>query len=175
MTNDKIAIAKIGRAHGLHGDVRVRFFSDDPEACCAREAFWISPEKDARRLICASRRPGNTMDIVHFAGVDTREGAEALSGLTLYQARGDFAPLSNDEFYYADLLGLRVLRASDRSLVGTVADIFRNAATDILVVQPAGTGAPAAESTVCIPFTHAALPVVRIEEGWILAEDTYLT
>jgi len=182
MQKHNVAIAKIGRAHGLAGEVRVRFFSDDPGVCAMRAPFFTAPDANApnaRKLVCISHKPGNTMDIVRFKGVHSRQDAEALTGLTLYQARAEFAPPADDEYYYADLLGLRVLRASDRAALGTVSDIFASGASDILVVALAeGTREDAREgvqkNALYLPFTHAALPAVHIEEGYILAEDTYL-
>jgi len=164
--SDLIPLAKIGGAHGLKGDVRVRFFSDDPAGCCTRAFF----DQGGREFRCVSFRAGKTMDVAHFEGIDTREGAEALAGSLLYQPRAGFAPAGEDEYYYADLIGLSVLRASDRRPCGTVSDVFQSGASDILTVRAREEGRPA----IYLPFTHAALPVVDIQKGIILAEDSYL-
>ena len=169
MTEEFVALAQIGSAHGLKGDVRVRFFSDDPAACCARAPFFTAPGQNARQLLCVSCRPGKTMDVAHFKGVDTREDAEALSGMLLYQPRALFAPTEEGEYYHADLIGLAVLRASDRSPFGRVIDIFQSGANDVLVAR-----GDANKTTICLPFTNAALPVVDIAQGCVLAEDAYL-
>jgi 16S rRNA processing protein RimM len=172
MTEGPVALAQIGSAHGLKGEVRVRFFSDDPAAACARGPFFTSPDPNARQLECASYRPGKTMDVVRFKGIDTREGAEALSGLFLYQPRALFAPPAEDEYYHADLIGLSVLRASDRAPCGSVIDVFRNGANDVLAIRMSAGGQK--KTTIYLPFTHAALPEVNIEKGIIVAEDSWL-
>jgi len=164
-----IVLAKIGSAHGLAGDLRVRFFSDDPDACCRRSPFFLAPDPASRQLVCAWRRQGKTMDVAHFEGVDTREAAEALTGQLLYQKRSAFPPVQDDEYYLSDLIGLEVTRVSDRSRFGTVTDVLQSGANDVLGVRDAETGAMR-----YLPFTNAALPVIDLAQGIILAEDAYL-
>ncbi|MDR2733256.1 MAG: ribosome maturation factor RimM [Spirochaetota bacterium] len=161
-----VALAKIGSAHGLAGDLRVRFFSDDPDACCRRSPFFLAPDPAAGQLVCVRRQHGKTMDVAHFQGVDTREAAEALNGQLLYQERSVFPPARDDEYYLADLIGLEVMRASDHSRIGTVTDIVAN---DVLGVCDAHTG-----TMRYLPFTNAALPDIDLAKGVILAEDMYL-
>jgi len=164
-----VVLARIGSAHGLAGDLRVRFFSDDPDACCRRSPFFLAPDPDAGQLVCVRRRPGKTMDVAHFEGIDTREAAAALTGQVLYQQRSAFPPTEDDEYYLADLIGLAVARASDQSRFGAVVDVFQNGANSILGVCGAGTG-----TMLYLPFTNAALPAIDLAKGVILAEDAYL-
>jgi 16S rRNA processing protein RimM len=164
-----VILAKIGSAHGLAGDLRVRFFSDDPDACCRRSPFFLAPDSAARQLVCVWRRPGKTMDVAHFEGVDTREAAEKLTGQLLYQERSTFPPVQDDEYYLSDLIGMEVTRVSDRSRIGTVADVFQSGANSILSVRDPETGAMR-----YLPFTNAALPAIDLAKGIILAEDTHL-
>lgn len=164
-----IALARIGSAHGLAGDLRVRFFSDDPDACCGRSPFFLAPDPAARQLVCVWRRPGKTMDVAHFEGIETREAAQALTGQLLYQERSAFPPADDDEYYLADLIGLEVARAADQSRFGTVTDVFQSGTNTVLGVRGAETGA-----LLYLPFTNAALPVIDLAKGVILAEDAYL-
>ena len=99
-----------------------------------------------------------------LSGVTTREEAEALKGTRLYVDRAVLPAPDEDEFYYADLIGLRV---EDRGggLLGKVKSVHEFGAGDMLEYVPDRGG-----ETVLIPFTREAVPVVDVAAGRVVVE-----
>jgi 16S rRNA processing protein RimM len=98
---------------------------------------------------------GDGMVIAQLSGVADRDQAEALRGLRLYAPRAALPPAGEDEFYHADLIGLRA-ELADGSVFGTVRAVFDFGAGEMLEIARPGAGA------VMLPFTRAAVPVVDI-------------
>jgi len=106
--------------------------------------------------------------LVAFAGIDTREQADALRGQQVEALRSELPPLEQDEWYAVDLIGLQAVRP-DGTPLGTVADIADYGAGDILLLrvlkdEPDG---PASEERM-VPLTEGVLVSVHISEGCIV-------
>ena len=101
------------------------------------------------------------MLVVKFRGVDDRTAAEKLNGLTLYVERSALPPADPDEFYHADLIGLRAFDAAGDPL-GTVTAVWNHGAGDILEIVPLGATRGASQ---LVPFTKACVPDIDIEAG----------
>lgn len=102
------------------------------------------------------------MVVAGLDGVGDRNAAEALKGLRLYVARAALPEADDDEFYHADLLGLRVVMAEGGAEIGTVRAIIPAGSTEVLEIDR-GPG----QHTQLVPFTRAAVPEVDIEAGWL--------
>jgi 16S rRNA processing protein RimM len=100
--------------------------------------------------------------VARAAEVATREEAEALKGLELYVPRATLPALEEDEFYLADLIGLRV-RTADGAELGRIRDVHNFGAGDLLEIEPADG------PTWWLPFTETAVPEVRITDGFVVA------
>ena len=98
--------------------------------------------------------------VVRAEGINDRSAAEALRGTRLFVGREALPPPAEDEFYHADLIGLRAEFAGDdgspRRLVGRVAAVHDFGAAPVLEIE--SEGAP----SLMIPFTRAAVPEVDI-------------
>jgi len=101
--------------------------------------------------------------IARARGIETRDQAEALRGLTLHVRRDDLpAPEDDDEFYLADLIGLKV-ESPDGEALGLIKGVQDFGAGDLLEIQPARG------PSWWLPFTREAVPQVLIAEGRIIA------
>ena len=99
-------------------------------------------------------------------GIGDRDAARRLQGTQLFVPRAALPPLDGqeDEFYYADLVGLAVrLRAGD--VVGEVASVQDFGAGDALEVR-LRDGA----DTVIVPFTREVVPEVDVREGYLVID-----
>ena len=100
----------MGRPHGLDGSFHVT----RPDPDLLDRPLWVRGERvEVERRAGTADRP-----ILRLAGVNTREGAEALRGEPLRVARGDLPPLEEDEVWAHDLVGCQVVDGERR--VGTV-------------------------------------------------------
>jgi len=159
-----VQIAVIGAPHGVRGEARVKTFTEDPASLKAYGPLLVGDGPQA--LTVASLRPlKDDMVVARFEGVASREAVAALTGKTLSVPR-DALPAADDEddFYHADLIGLRAERA-DGTLLGEVAAVPNYGADDLLEVRLAGE-----RRTVLLPFTKAVVPVVDVAGGRVVVE-----
>jgi 16S rRNA processing protein RimM len=128
---DRLVVGRIGRAHGLRGEVAVRFTSNRPERA---EPGAVLHAGD-RPLVVATSRPHQDRVLVRFEGIDDRTAAEALQGLELTAAPlGDEVELGDDELWVHEIVGAEVRdRAGD--VIGRVAAVEANPAHDLLVLD----------------------------------------
>ena len=104
--------------------------------------------------------------LVALGGIDTRAKAEALRGTELLALRSELPPLDVDEWYLADLVGLRAVGPDGRDL-GIVTAVHDYGAGDILVLKrPPRQMADAEEQMV--PLIPGVLREVRIDDGLIV-------
>lgn len=128
---DRLTIGRIGRAHGLRGEVAVTYSSNRPERS-APGAVCFAGE---RELVIASARPHQGKVLVRFEGVSDRTAAEALQGRELTaEPLGDDVELDDDEFWIHELVGARVVDRAGADL-GTVTGVEANPAHDLLVLS----------------------------------------
>jgi 16S rRNA processing protein RimM len=155
---EQVEVGRIGRAHGLQGEVAVTFLSDRPERR-APGAHLVarSPGADDRDVVVASSRPHQERWLVRFEGVDDRTTAETFRGCTLHGE--GLPPEGDDELWVHDLVGCRVMDV-DGAPLGTIVAVEANPAHDLLVLDGGGL--------VPVPFIvehdgHAV--TVRVPEG----------
>lgn len=156
-----ILVAQVGGAFGVRGELRITTYTDDPMAVVRYGALLKSDGSPA--LTLTAGRAAKAGVVARAREVATPEAADALRGLELYVPRDRLpAPEDEDEFYLADLVGLRVEDPEGQSL-GLVRSVQNFGAGDLIEVQP-----PAGPSW-WLPFTREAAPTVSLSEGRLVA------
>ena len=123
----EITVGKIGRAHGLRGDVFVELRTDEPERRFAPGTRFETPRGP---LVVESTRHHGARFVATFAEATDRDGAERLRGLELRSdVPADERPDDPDEFYDHQLRGLTA-HTPDGSVVGQVTDVLHLPAQD---------------------------------------------
>ena len=114
--------------------------------------------------ILSARTTTNVL-VARLEGVNDRTAAERLNGVELYVDRALLPePDDEDDFYHADLLGLRVQLADGTSL-GVVSAIPNFGAGDLIEVRDARSG-----DTFLFPFTKAVVPEVKVKDGYLVID-----
>ena len=178
LPEDAVRIGECGRAHGLHGELRLKSFTDDPAMLARYEPLF--DESGARREIMSMRpAPGGDADlfIARLAGIDDRNAAEALNRRGLFTTRDALAmldPPGEDEFLLADLIGLKAV-TPEGVLRGTVVEAPDYGAGTLIGIAPPRDGdapvrAGARGETVLLPFTRAFFPEIDIAGGRIVVD-----
>lgn len=162
MSDDRIVVGTIAGAFGVRGDVRVKSYCADPADIARYTPLTTDRGHVFRVLVIKGDAPGAL--VARIEGIDTKEEADALRGVSLYADRKRLPRLPDDEFYHADLIGLSVVDTGGKPL-GTVRAVLNHGAGDILEIQAQG----AAES-ILLPFTLAAVPTVDLAAGRIVAD-----
>jgi 16S rRNA processing protein RimM len=158
---DFVLLGRFGAPHGVRGEIRLQSFTADPLAIASYGPLYGAG--GSRRFVIRSLRvQGKDMLIARVEGVDDRAAAEALRGVELYVARAALPEAGEDEFYLADLEGLRA-ETIDGAIIGQVVAVRNFGAGDILEVSPAKGG-----ETLLFPFTRAVAPIVDVVGGRIV-------
>ena len=157
----RVCVAQIGAAHGLRGGVHLRSFTEEPEAFA--QYGPLETEDGTRRLEIDSVKPSKDGFIVRFVGVTRREHAEALRNVNLYVDRDRLPAAGDDEFYYADLIGLAAV-TPDGEAFGEVIALHNFGAGDIIEI------APPRGPTMLLPFTDPVVPTVDVAGGFVVIE-----
>ncbi|MEM5583338.1 ribosome maturation factor RimM [Roseibium sp. AS2] len=163
----KVLMARIGAAHGIRGEVRVKPFGSDPLSFAD---YGTLVTKDGSRSFEVEKvRVQKTVVITRFKGLTDRNQAEELNGVELYISRDQLPEPEEDEFYYSDLTGLAVIDQGGETL-GKIAAVQDFGAGDLLEVRPQRG------NTFYIPFTKDFVPEINLAEGQVrvdLPEDYF--
>jgi len=158
----RVCLGVVVGVHGVRGTVRIKPYTEDPEAVAAYGPVQDESGRHSYRLRVHGLHKGIVLAAVE--GVEDRDAALALKGTRLYVDRAALPEVAEeDTFYHADLIGLPVEDTDGRAL-GRVVAVHDFGAGDLLEVE-----SPDGESRV-LPFTRAAVPVVDLEAGRIVAD-----
>ena len=154
-------VARVGRPHGLRGEVSIEVRTDVPEQRFVPGATFTTDPPDAGPLTLESARDHSGVLVLRFEGHADRSAAEALRGLLLLvDADASDEP---DAWYEHELVGLRVDDPAGRRL-GEVVRLDAGGAQDLLVVR-AEDGAEG-----LVPFVAALVPEVDVAGGRVVVD-----
>lgn len=155
-----IAIAVLGAAHGVRGEVRLKSFTQNP-ADFAKYGALADAAGSRRFAIRSARAVRDDLFIVKLEAIDSRAAAEALNGVALYVPRSALPPPGADEFYHADLIGL-LARGENGEPMGRIRAVLNFGAGDILAIDRDGGG------ELLAPFTKETAPRIDFAAGFLI-------
>jgi 16S rRNA processing protein RimM len=158
-----LVVGRIGRPHGVRGEVTVEVRTDDPGSRFAPGAVLATDPADAGPLVIEQARWHSGRLMLRLAGVEDRTQAEELRGTLLVVDYADIPPSTDpDVFHDQELIGLDVVTVAG-AVVGTVTEI-RHLGQDLLVIdRPEGGQA-------LVPFVSALVPEVDVPAGRIVID-----
>lgn len=155
-------VARIGRAHGLRGEVTAQVRTDSPDERFVAGAVFVTEPPSAGPLTLECARDHSGVLLLRFVGVTSREDAEALRNTELLV--DVVASAEPDAWYEHELVGLRAVHVNG-SVLGEVIRLDAGAAQDLLVVRPSGGPAE-----VLVPFVRALVPEVDVAGGQVVLD-----
>jgi len=159
----QVVVGRVGRAHGIRGELAVDIRTDEPER---RFAPGSSVVCGGRTLTVTHARPHGGKLVVRFAEITDRTAAETLHGQVVEAEVDEHDLPDEDEAYYdRQIVGLQVRAgASDGPVVGTVRRVDHLPSQDLLVVATGTT-------EVLVPFVEALVPEVDLAAGHLVVVD----
>ncbi|HAV07898.1 MAG TPA: 16S rRNA processing protein RimM [Rhodobacteraceae bacterium] len=157
-----ICVGAIMGAFGVHGEVRIKSFTAEPEALADYAPLTTEDGKRSFKVQLTRQIPQGFA--ARLSDVRSREEAEALKGTRLFVPRERLPSLPDDEFYHTDLIGLDVVDTGGVAL-GRVKAVLNHGAGDILEILT-----PGGKNTLLLPFTLAAVPTVNLAARRIVAD-----
>lgn len=151
-----ICVGAIAGAFGVRGEVRLKSFCAVPEDIAAYGPLVSSDGAQSFDVsVCGGAK--NSL-LARLAGVDSRQQAEALRGTRLYAHRSRFPQTESDEYYHADIIGLKVVDREGLAR-GKVKAVENFGAGDLIEVETEDG------STELVPFTKAAVLSIDVPLG----------
>ena len=163
--DDEVVVARIGKPHGLRGEVTVQLHTDDPDARLAIGSVLATQAAQGsgvpQALTIRSTRVHQGIWLLAFEEVPDRTGADSLRGTRLVAAPA--FEKEDDGWYEDELVGLPVL-TRDGTRIGAVTGLEVGPAQDLLVVS-LDTGGDA-----YLPFVEAIVPEVDTKRGRVVVD-----
>lgn len=158
----ELVVGRVGRAHGLHGEVVVEVRTDTPELRFAPGVELSAG--DVGPLVVESTRWQNDRLLVRFERVPDRNAAERLRGALLgTDVPDDEQPDDPDEFYDHHLVGLDAVAVGGERL-GAVQEVLHLPMQDVLSVRtPDGR-------ELLVPFVADIVPEVDLPGRRVLVD-----
>jgi 16S rRNA processing protein RimM len=155
----QLVVGRVGRPHGLRGELTVEVRTDDPQARFAAGTVLATEPAARGPLTISSARWHSGRLLVTFTGYGDRTAAEQLRDTFLVVDSADLdEPADPDEFHDYQLIGLNAWTVAGEQ-VGVVADVLHHG-QDLLVIRPARD-----RGEILIPFVAAIVPEVDVAAG----------
>jgi 16S rRNA processing protein RimM len=159
---DLVAVARIARPRGLKGELAADILTDFPERFADLvDVKAVMPDSTERELKIEKHWFQSGRVVLKFEGVDSIEAAETLRNADICVHEDDAVELEEGEYFDWELAGCEV-RTLDATVIGTVRELMRTGATEILVVD--------GEKEYLIPFAESICTEVDIEKRLIVID-----
>lgn len=157
-----VVMGRVTAPFGVKGWFKVYTLTGEPDNLCDYSVWWLRRDGDWRETkVIAAKVQGNTL-VAQLDGIADREAAAQLRGYEIGVPRGQLPAAASGEYYWADLIGLRVINREQDEL-GRVARIVETGANDVLVVQDG-------RQEILIPFIAGAIEKVDVAADLIAVD-----
>lgn len=157
-----VVMGRVTAPFGVKGWIRIYALTAQPGNLCDYPVWWLRRGGDWCETQVIDARVHGKMLVAQLAGVADREAAAAFKGVEIGVPREKLPAASKDEFYWADLIGMKVVNA-DQDELGRVVRIVETGANDVLVVADEA-------GEILIPFIAGAVSRVDVAAG-VIAVD----
>jgi 16S rRNA processing protein RimM len=169
---DKIYVAKLGKAVGLKGQIRLFIESDFPEQFSKGATFTTNKNKTLQ-----IESINNTKDLIKFNEIDSIEEAKKLTNTLLFTSYEDSVEnckLDKDQFFWFDIIGCQI--KENGKVLGIVEDVQRLPLDDYLIIKT-DDGLlelnDKAAKTFMLPYNHNFIVNVDIDKKMILTQNSF--
>lgn len=158
-----VAIAKVLKPHGVHGEIKASILTDCPERFEHTEAIYlVSPTNQVKEAILEDYRPHSGCMLLTIEGVNTPEDVNQLRNWLISVPEEELEPLEEGEYWHFQLEGLKVVDP-EGALLGTLGEIISTPAHDIYAVTTPSGG------ELLIPAAGEWVQSVDIQAGIMVA------
>lgn len=158
---DRVVVAKVGRVHGIQGWVRINSFTEPPENVLNYKDWWILHHNQWQLLEKQASKIQNQEILIKIKNCNNREQAQFYTNDLIAVPRESLPLLSSEEYYWSDLIGMRVMNEQKIDL-GIVDHLFSTGSNDVLVL----TG----EKERLIPYTEDAIKQIDLQNKIITVD-----
>ncbi|MFP5408426.1 MAG: ribosome maturation factor RimM [Gammaproteobacteria bacterium] len=157
-SDDWVVMGRIAAPFGIKGWVKVQPFSEDPGTLLDFESWRVGRGEQHTHYSVEDAQEHSKALVAKLAGIDDRDAAYALRGQEISVAKSALPPPQDNEYYWSDLIGLKVVNREGVEL-GMVDSLMESGTNDLLVVKGAREH--------LIPFIAALVGQVDLAGGTI--------
>ncbi len=155
---DLLQVGVITTTHGVRGEVKVFPTTDDAARFKKLKQVILDTGKEKVELEIAGVKFFKNLVILKFKGIDDINDVEKYRKKSLYVTRENAVKLKKDEYFIADLIGLKVTSDEGEDL-GTISDVLQTGANDVYVISKEGM------DELLVPAIRDCVKNVDIEGG----------
>lgn len=153
-------MAQVLSAHGVRGELKCRIVTDFPQQRFKRGNTVVI--RGERHVIQSARIQGSTV-LLRLEDLGDRTAAQTLRGADVEVPTGAAVTLPRGQFYWHQVIGLRVEDARTHELLGQVADIIETGANDVYIVK-------GERGEILVPAIKDVVKKIDPQEGRMLIE-----
>lgn len=157
-----IVIGRFVGVYGIRGWLKLESYAEPREKIFDYSPWWLQSGGNWREVSVAEGRPHGKGLVARLDGIEDRDQAAALTGVDIALKREQLPALPEQEYYWSDLIGLRVV-TTDGTGLGEVSNLIETGANDVLIVR--------GERERLVPYIRDRV-VTRIDlEGGVIEVD----
>jgi len=156
-----VVMGRVTAPHGVHGWVRVRAFTAEPDGLAAYADWWLGDEGARIRRRVEAFELHRSGIVAKLEGCDDRSAAERLAKMDVSVPRAFLPTIETGQYYWTDLIGAKVV-GREGAVLGTIESLIETGANDVLVVQ--------GERERLIPFVEQVIIEVDLERGCLVVD-----
>lgn len=161
-----LAIGRIRGTHGLRGDLKVESYSGEYDHFDRLERVYLRKGDREREALLESWKMSGGKAVVSFSGIDSPEAAAGYRDWEVWAPREQAAPLGEEEYYVADLVGIEIFHEGE--LLGSITAVYEGGQGSLLEID-------LGDRKALVPFLAVYVGSVDLEQGrmelgsrWIL-------
>jgi len=132
--DEKLLVGRINGFFGVRGWVKIFSHTEPRKNILNYQPWWYIDKGQWKVIEITNGREQSKTIVAHVKAIDNREQAQSLLGLELYINKSQLPELDNDELYWHELAGMRVVNLDNVEL-GIVDNMVATLANDVLVVK----------------------------------------
>ncbi len=130
-----VVMGRVVAPYGVYGWLKVIPDTETMDGLFDYDTWWLGRGNDWREMVVENAKIHNDVILVKLEGVDDRDAAFACKGKQVAVPRDQLPEPEENEYYWSDLIGLRVKNQQDVDF-GLITEVFETGANDVLVVKP---------------------------------------
>lgn len=154
-------MGQVSAPFGVQGWIRIRPFTEAPDTLLDHPVWWLDRGGAWQAFSLVEGSLHGKGLIARLRGCDDRDAAAGIRGSRIAVPRSQLPTAPADQYYWSDLIGLRVVNTQGEEL-GRVKDLLETGANDVLVVE--------GERERLIPFVGAVVLEVDLAGGTVRVE-----
>jgi len=132
--SNMVVMGRVVAPYGVFGWLKVVPDTEAFDGLFDYDTWWLGKGDDWREMVVETAKTHNDVLVVKLKGIDDRDAALACKGKQIAVPREQLPEAEENEYYWSDLIGLRVKNKQDVDF-GLIVDVFETGANDVIAVR----------------------------------------